>query len=107
MYRLIFPLICIVTLCTFFSACEDPETPDTDGPEITIVSPKEDQRVARNVTIEATAEDIDPEIAMQIFLDGNLIQESQTDVISVDSDTRLLTDGVHEIKITAVDGSDN
>ena len=108
MCRYTYPLILIILSCSIFSACDDAEeTPDTEAPEITVKSPNENQHVSGTITIEATAEDRDNELSMQLFLDGNLLGESSGGAISAQSDTKTLTEGIHTIKITATDMTGN
>ena len=105
MFRFTSALVLTLSALTIFS-CDDSEAPDTKAPEIIIESPTENQRVARTITIAATAKDRDKEVAMQAFLDGNLLQES-FDGINVQVDTKTLTEGTHTVKLTAIDKAEN
>ena len=107
MFRYAYQLILIVLACTLIFSCNDSEEPDTAAPIITVKSPIENQRVKGTITIEATGEDRDTELLMQVFLDGNLVDKSSVSVISVQLDTKTLTEGIHTIKITATDKAGN
>lgn len=106
MFRIASSLIVTLFTLIIFS-CDDSDEPDTKAPEIVVESPTENQRVARTITIAATAEDRDKDVAIQAFLDGNLLQESTDGVINVQVDTKTLTEGVHTVKLTAVDKAEN
>jgi hypothetical protein len=101
-----YAVILSVLMSGIFS-CDEDESRDTIAPEITVETLKENQRVAGMIVITASAEDKDQEITLQALLDGTLLAESSTNQISVQYDTKTLTEGLHEIKITAVDKSAN
>jgi hypothetical protein len=96
----------VLSLCLIIS-CNDEEIPDTSAPNIIIESPTENQRVARTLTVVATAEDVDPQLSMQAFLDGTLLTEHTGLELTADIDTKVLTEGNHTLKITATDKAQN
>jgi hypothetical protein len=104
MYRFFCLPVIVLLVCTF-SACEPEEVPDTAAPVITVTSPGgENSRVKGVATISAIAEDVDAEVTMQIFVDGNLIREVVTKEITAEVDTRLFVEGSsHELRIVATD----
>jgi Bacterial Ig domain len=102
-----FSRLLILLLSCIILSCDPEETPDTAAPEITIVSPTENQRVKGTITITATAQDRETAVTMQVFLDEKLTGESTTGEITVQTDTKTLTEGGHTIKITATDVAGN
>lgn len=95
-----------VVILIFFSACEDEkELVDREEPKITITSPGDQPFLKGTVTIEGTATDDQTVANMQIFIDGVLINEVSANTISVEWDTKSVTEGEHDLKMVATDAS--
>jgi len=108
MFRYIYPLIFIIFSGVLISSCKDSDEPlDTEAPVVIVKSQSENQKVAGTITIEATANDRSTELSMQVFLDGGLVYESEGGLISTQVDTKTLTEGIHNIKIVAMDKAGN
>jgi hypothetical protein len=102
------PSLCVALFALVIYSCSDSnETPDTKAPEITVTTPAENSRVKGTITISATAEDISKDITLQVFLDGSLLKEIVANEITAEADTKTLAEGVHTIKITAMDKAGN
>jgi hypothetical protein len=101
-------LLLPVLLFTALS-CSDSENevPDTSGPVITIVSPAENAKLKGTLTITAKAEDLSDDVSMEIFVDSNPLKKETTKEITAQTDTKLLAEGAHTIKVVATDKEGN
>ncbi len=102
----LYTLILSFLICTLFS-CDESDTPDTTAPSITMESPAEGSRVKGTVKVQITLEDVDEEIDIRVDLDGTSIKQATGKSLSVEIDTKTLTEGAHALKVTATDKAGN
>jgi hypothetical protein len=99
-------------LCSFVFSCEGSESDipgilDVTSPEIRLITPIENSRVKGMVSISAAIEDSSKVISLKVYIDGTLIKELGSDEVTVEFDTKTVSDGIHTIQIMATDEAGN
>lgn len=107
MLRRLYIFSLVLLILVTYSCTEQEETPDRSGPTILVESPTPDQRVHGLLDVYVTIEDQSSKILNEIYLDGNLIKESDGKEIIVEIDTKALAEGKHAIVIKSSDESGN
>jgi hypothetical protein len=106
-------LLSVIACCLFpafvmLSSCDsEEEAPDQELPIVSITSPSESLYVKGTITISGTASDNNQLKSVTIFIDNleikNITPEGAAHDINETLDTKSMEDGIHHIKIVAID----
>jgi hypothetical protein len=96
-----------MTFCIIACDDENGKINDTENPTITITAPGEESFVKGPADIKAVATDNHKVKSISVFIDDILLKEVSDATIAAPWDTKAVADGMHILKVTAVDQNDN